>query len=120
MLSKVPGTNPLVGILVIVLSTAIAVLLVPYDYRPGGAMFLSGLALTIGLIGPPVALTFKSPVAAFRVENLLMLGLTYWIVLDLLQGAYDLADVGRPAVVSALIAVGVFAAGIWSAGLQRP
>lgn len=119
MRSQSPAISPMIGIVVTILATAIAVLLVPHDYRPAGAMFLPGLAMAIGLVGLPIVMVFASPAAAFRVENLLMLGLTYWVVLDLLQGAYDLTDVGRPAIGSALMAVGVFACGIWCAGLHR-
>jgi hypothetical protein len=119
MRSKSPAISPLVGIVVTIIATAIAVLLVPHEYRPAGAMFLPGLVMAIGLIGLPVVMVFTSPAAAFRIENLLMVGLTYWILLDLLQGAYDLSDSGRTGVCSALIAIGVFATGIWSAGLMR-
>ena len=81
---------------------------------------LQGLVMTLGFLGLPIVWAFKDPRSAFRVENLLMLGLTYWILLDLLQCAYDYSDVGRPAVLKALMAVGLFATGIWAGAIQRP
>lgn len=115
-----PSANPVVGIVSVIGCTVLAVMLVPMNPRPAGAMFLPALVMAIGLLGPPLALTIRCPAAAFKVDHLLMVGLTYWILLDLLQGAYDLIDVSRPAVVKGLICIGVFAAGVWSAALHRP
>jgi len=112
--------TPLIGILTMATCTALALLLVPSDHSPAGALFLPALVLVIGLLGPVVAVTTRFTNMVFRIEHLLMLGLTYWILLDLLQGAYSLQEVSRSGTLAGLATIGLFAAAVWSAFLHRP
>lgn len=112
--------KPDLGLLAILVCTPLAVVLVPENVRPAGALRASGLVMTLGLLVSPAVSVLKSPVAVFRVEHLTMFGLTYWILLDLLQGAYDLEDVSRSAVRGAIAAIGVFAFGVWVAASFKP
>jgi hypothetical protein len=110
----------LTGLLAVGLATPLAVLCVPTDYAPAGALFLSGGILAAGLVIVPAVAVFRWREALFRGEYLLMGGLVYWLLLDLLQGAYDLNAARRESVQAALGAVGLFAAGVWCAGLHAP
>src|SRR5690606_33660822 len=46
------------------------------------------------------------------------LGLVYWLLLDLLQGAYPLDEVGRASVPATFGAIGLFAVSIWVAAYR--
>src|SRR5262245_37146339 len=102
MVARQSKTNPLIALLFVVISTGLAILLVPNDHRPGGALFLPALVMIAGLTIPPIITSLRYPGLVFRSEHLLMAGLAYWILLDLAQGAYDLRDVGRTAVLCGL------------------
>src|SRR5947208_8696491 len=118
--SGMPTTNPWLGLVALAFATPIAVLMLPKDIENPGAVFVSALILTAALMAVPVARALKAPLSIVRAEHLLMLGLVYWLLLDLLQGEYPLAAVSREGMRSALVAVAVFGAGIWVSSLFRP
>jgi len=119
MQDQLLASIPAVGLVCVTVGTLMAVAFVPDDHRPAGAMLVPALNLVIVLLAAPILSTVRSPSSVFRAEYLIMIGLTYWILLDLLQAAYDLERVSRPAVVTALGLVGLFAAGVWIAMLHR-
>jgi hypothetical protein len=53
-------------------------------------------------------------------ENLVAFGYVFWLLLDLIQGAYDLRDAADWALRDAFIAVGVSAAAMWIGAAGRP
>ena len=114
-----PG-RALAGLATVGVATPLAIMCVPADHTPAGALFLPAAILTVGLLAVPAVAVFRQPLALFRADHLLMAGLVYWLLLDLLIGAYPLDEVGRYGVQAALAAVGLFAAGAWCAGLLRP
>jgi hypothetical protein len=113
-----PAIRPLMGLISVVLSTIAAVVLVGSDYAVPGGLFQPAFVMTVGLLLAPAVAAYRSPASIFRVEHLIMVGLVYWLLMDLLQGAYPLNDVNRAAVENALTAIGVFAAGVWIANLH--
>jgi hypothetical protein len=115
-----PPTSPWVGVIAVATSVAIALLFIPNDTSPWGALYFPALVLTLGLLASPALTAFLDPASVFRVENLVMVGLIYWILLDLLQAMHDLSTVGRAAIMSAFLMIGLFAIGVWLAGLHRP
>lgn len=111
---------PHLGIVATLVGTALAVALVPHDPTPAGALRPSGIALTVGLLLSPAIACIRDRRAVVRIENLLMLGLVYWLLLDLIQGSFPL-EVARDAIADALAAVGVFASCLWLGTLMfRP
>ena len=46
-------------------------------------------------------------------ENFVAVGYVFWLLLDLIQGAYDLSDASDEAIQLALIAIGLSAATMW-------
>lgn len=118
--SELPS-YPILGLLSILSGTALAVHLVPGNLDAPEALYSTGVAMTMGLLAAPVLAGIKNPKSALRVEHLLMLGLVYWLLLDLLQSAYGFENIERGSVVSALTGIGLFAGGIWLAALfQAP
>jgi hypothetical protein len=118
-----PPTPPnfaLTGLLAVGLAAPLAIICVPTDYAPAGALFLSAAILTVGLVVVPAVAVLRWNAPLFQGEHLLMGGLVYWLLLDLLQGAYDLDAARRAEVQAAMGAIGLFAAGVWCAGLHAP
>src|SRR5437879_5818066 len=77
----------------IILGTMAAVFSVPDDISTADALFWSALYMTVGLI-LPVAMQVRSDLtSALRIENALMLGIVYWLLLDPLQSAYSFSEV---------------------------
>jgi oligosaccharide repeat unit polymerase len=111
---------PALGILSSIITTLIAILLIPDDPFPAGALFVPALVLTLGLAIAPILSCVKSPRSILRAENLLIITPIYWLLLDLLQGVYPMTEVTRPGIEGAFIAIGIFACGVWLAALTRP
>lgn len=110
-----PMAEPLWAVLGIVAGTAGAVLLQPQDYEGGDAMQLPALVMSAGmLLGPAVAFLQRQD-AWLRSQNLLMLGLVYWLLTELLQGAGDLHGVSGSAVRQTFVMAGCYASAIWVA-----
>ena len=53
-------------------------------------------------------------------ENFVAFGFVFWLLLDLIQGAYDLRDASDEALQLALIAIGVSSAAMWLGVAGRP
>jgi oligosaccharide repeat unit polymerase len=111
---------PELGIAGTVVGTLLALSLIPEDPQPQGALFQSALAMTAGLVAAPVAAAFKDPKSLLRGEHLLALSPVYWLLFDLLQGAYPMNSIEPAQVRIAFIGIGVFVAAVWIAALQKP
>jgi hypothetical protein len=111
---------PVIGLICATLGTSVALALMPDDHRPPQALMVPAIALAIGLLAAPILATIRSPATVFRTEHLLMVGLTYWVLLDLIQESYGLWSVGHTAAITAMELVGLFAAGVWFALTHRP
>lgn len=106
---------PKLGVTATFVSTLLALLLVPDDPYPAGALFPSALVMTLGLLVAPAASFTKSPRALLRIENLIAVAPVYWLLLDLLQGAYSLTLVSPASVEKAFVAIGLFVCSVWAA-----
>jgi oligosaccharide repeat unit polymerase len=113
-----PLALPAIGIMAV--ATTIAVALVPPTFSESGALRPSAVAMVLGLVGPILVEVIRRPKALFRADYLLLLGLVYWVLLDLLQGVNEPTGVEIGSVRSAFAAIGLFVVGLWSASLFRP
>jgi len=111
---------PTVGCVAALAATVIAITLFPAEPGPRGALVLPGLILTAGVLVIPImrALTGSDDVA--NAENFVMVGFVFWLLLDLVQGAYDLRDASNEAIRQAFISIGVSAAAVWLGMAGRP
>lgn len=111
---------PVLGLVCALSSTLLALMLMPADPHPAGALFTPALVMTLGLVIPPITACVKQPQAILRAENLLVVTPIYWLLLDLLQGAYPMSQVSQEGIEGAFIAIGVFTCAVWLTALTRP
>ena len=102
----------LLGVVATGIGTITAILLVPDNPQPSGTLFWPAVWCSLGLLTAPLLGMRKNTQAILRTENALMVGLIYWLLLDLLQGAYPLT-VSYDDVIFAFTGIGTMAAGIW-------
>jgi hypothetical protein len=114
-------TAPFVGMAAAGLSTIIAtVAFFPEQPAPRGALVLPAAILTIGLLLVPTLRAISGSDETTNAENFVMVGFVFWLLLDLLQGAYDLRQASSDALRDALASIGVSAAAVWIGVLGKP
>ncbi len=113
------GIGPVPSVLIIAIGALFGLGVMPADAQPAGAMRTSAIALTFSLLLVPaieaLALGVKP---ALKIRNLLLAGIVYWLLADLIQGLYDI-DATPHAVEIAFLATGLFAVGISLGGAIR-
>jgi len=109
----------LLGLLTVLSGIVTAIFFMPDDPQPKGAMFWPALFLALGLLAVPILRVRASLSTALRGEHVLMLALCYWLLLDMLQSAYPLHRVTYESVITAVIAIGTMAIGIWIGTLGK-
>ena len=103
----------ILGIAATFVGTSLAIFWIPEDPQPAGALFVSACWMSAGLLLVPILRTRASMTSVLRVENILMGGLVYWLLLDLLVGAYPLYEVPPATIRVAFVAISIFSYGIW-------
>jgi oligosaccharide repeat unit polymerase len=110
---------PFFGVFSVTLGTVLAQLFVPSAFHQPWAMFAPALCLTIALALPVVAAMAKEFRSLLRAEHVMILGLIYWTLLDLLQGVNNPRGVKYESVTGGILCIGLFAAGIWLGSAVR-
>jgi hypothetical protein len=93
--------------------------MVPEDPVPRWALFQAALVLALALAVAPLAAGLRNPPSLLRGEHLATLAPIYWLLLDPLQGAYEMDGIGRHDARIALTGIGIFVVGIWVGSLSR-
>jgi hypothetical protein len=101
-----------VGAAVMLLGAALAILCVPEDVTPVGAITFSSWVLAIALVAPMVPGWRNDVRTLLRGENMLVLALAYWTLSEALQGRYSVL-VSRDTVEREYLVIGLAAAGFW-------
>ena len=114
-------TTPAIGVGAAVLATVLAtVVFFPDQPSPRGALMLPATVMTIGLLLIPAIRALSGSEETTNAENFVMLGFVFWLLLDLLQGAYDLRDASKESLRDALTTIGVSAAAVWIGVIGKP
>lgn len=113
-------THPKLGLSGILVGTFLAILLVPPHNREPGTLVLPALIMSLGLIIVPLRVLFSSPGSIFHPIAITAATPVYWLLLDLIQGTYGLDSLPQSEVRLAFLAIGLFSASVWMAGLTRP
>lgn len=111
---------PVVGIVSALLFTLAAVYLIPEDPGPEGALRLSAIVMSAGLIVAPLLAMIKNLRALLRSEHLVVLSPIYWLLLDPIQSAYPMHGVSSDAIKWTFWAICLFVCGVWLATWMRP
>ncbi len=114
--SAMPG----VGLAAIMISLVAAIALLPSDVEPAGAIQISSMVLAVGMIFPLLGSVIRSPASLFHPVSVVAASPVYWLLLDPIQGSYDLKFVERSEIILAFIAISLFSSGVWLASLSRP
>jgi oligosaccharide repeat unit polymerase len=113
--SKAPSraTGPLMGFVASLLGTGAAVLLFPDDPSPQGALVVPATVLAAAIIAVPFMRWVTGAASRMNAENFVAVGFVFWLLLDLIQGAYNLREATDDALRLALIAIGASASAMW-------
>lgn len=76
--------------------------------------------MATGLALAPARAFFANAKSVVRGENLLCLAPIYWMLLDLIQGSFELEAVGKREVIQSFLAIGAFACSVWVGSMGRP
>lgn len=98
----------------------VALSIFPADPTPEGALTVPALILTAGILLVPILRAIRRSPQLLNAENLVAFGFVFWLLLDLIQGAYDLKDAADWAIRDAFISIGVSAAMMWIGVMGRP
>src|SRR5262245_58147749 len=76
----------LLAIVLLILAFLLSVVLIPMNFQEPGALFWSALLLSIGLLCVPILrIKFSDARTVLYAENFVLIGLIYFVLLDLLQ-----------------------------------
>ena len=92
----------------------------PSDPSPAGALTIPAVILSAGILLVPISRATRRSPQLLDAENLVAFGYVFWLLLDLIQGAYDLRDAADWAIRDAFIAIGVSAAAMWLGVVGQP
>jgi oligosaccharide repeat unit polymerase len=111
---------PLLAIITTSVGTLLAINFIPSEPEPQGALVISALALSIGLAIAPIMAALRDQKSILLGEHLLALAPIYWLLLDLLQGAYTMETIQPEQINIAFIGIGLFVIAVWIGASLRP
>lgn len=79
-----------------------------------------GTVLAVSIIFVPAMRVVTGSKTMMNADNFVAVGYVGWLLLDLIQGAYDLGNASNDALRLALVAVGLSAAAMWAGAIGRP
>ena len=109
-----------VGLVATALGTLVALGMFPSDPSPQGALAWNATIMSVGILFVPAFRIIRRSPTMMNTENFVAFGYVYWILLDLIQGAYNLRDGTDEALRSAMLAVGLSATVMWAGAIGRP
>ena len=109
-----------VAVVTCALGTLVALGTFPLNPAPQGALAWNAAIMAAGIVFVPVMRVLRRAPTMMNTENFVALGYVYWILLDLIQGAYNLQGAKDESLRSALFAVGLSATAMWVGTLGRP
>src|SRR5688572_24443771 len=109
-----------IGFAATCVSLLIALSVFPSDPSPAGALMIPALILSAGILLVPISRAIRRTPKLLDAENLVAFGYMFWLLLDLIQGSYDLREAADWAIRDAFIAIGVSAAAMWIGVAGKP
>lgn len=118
--SNIERSEAAIGFAATTVALLIGLALFPANPSPPGAMTVPAVVLAAGILVVPAMHAIRRSPRLLLAENLLALGFVFWLLLDLIQGAYELDDAADWAIRHAFVAIGVSAAAMWVGVMGRP
>ncbi len=113
--------GPLLGVVLALVGTYLSgTVLFPLHPAPQGALIVPGTLLALCLVLVPALRALSGSDCTTNAENFVAVGYVFWLLLDLMQGAYDLGEASPRGLRLALISVGISAAAMWLGAAMRP
>ena len=112
--------STLLAILSTSMATILALVLIPENPTQPGALFYPALVMSAGLAIAPLSAAVRYPKTLLRGESLLTIAPIYWLLLDLLQGVYELDGITAHEIQQAFVAIGLFVVLVWLGSARRP
>lgn len=109
-----------IGFAATVVGLLIALSIFPLSPSQQGALALPAMALSAGILFVPLVRAIRRKSTTLNAENIVAFGYLFWLLLDLIQGAYDIEDAPDWAIRDAFIAIGVSAAAMWLGAAGKP
>jgi oligosaccharide repeat unit polymerase len=110
---------PFFGVLCAILGTILAQTFVPATFHQPWGMFTPALCMTVALLLPVGVAAVRNFRSILRAEHVMILGIIYWALFDLLQGVNNPRGVKYESVIGALACLGLLAGGIWAGSAVR-
>ena len=118
---RLSQTSPLIACAVTALGTLLAgAMLFPDQPAPRGALIGPAVVMAACIFFVPFLRIISGTNEMTNAENFVAVGYIFWLLLDLMQGAYDLRDASNQSLQYAFIAIGVSAAAMWLGVAGRP
>lgn len=114
------NSDAVIGFCATAVSLLIALAVFPVDPSPRGALTIPASILATGIVLVPLLRAVRRSAELLNAENLVAIGYVFWLLLDPIQGAYDLRDASDWAIRDAFIAIGVSAGAMWLGVAGRP
>lgn len=109
-----------IGLAATVVGLLIALTIFPVSPSQRGALVTPALVLSAGILFVPLVRAFRRKSTVLNAENIVAFGYLFWLLLDLIQGAYDIEDAPDWAIRDAFISIGVSAAAMWLGSGGKP
>jgi hypothetical protein len=114
MIEAVDKRAPFIGFVATLIGTFLAtVVLFPDQPSPRGALMVPAIVLALSILLVPILRVIGGSRNLLNAENFVAVGFLMWLLLDLVQGAYDLRGASDNGIRMALAGIGVFAACVW-------
>ncbi len=114
-------SGAILGCLLSLIGTYVAAyLLFPDNPTPRGALMVPGSVLAAAIILVPVLRGLGGSSSTTNAENVVAFGFVFWLLLDLIQGAYALDEAKDDSLRMALVAVGISSAAMWLGAASAP
>ena len=121
MIEQLDKRAALIGFLTTLVGTFLAtVVFFPSQPALRGALIVPGIVLSVAILLVPILRAIGSTKTLLNAENFVAAGFLMWLLLDLVQGAYDLRGATDNGIRQALQAIGLFAACMWIATAGKP
>lgn len=113
-------TRTLIALVSIPLASLVAAAIMPGDIQPAGAMALPALILVLGMLAPTTAEMIVGGLKRmFRPEHWVIIAVIYFLLLDLIEGLYDLR-LEQPIVQQVISAIALFALAVQIGATFKP